>query len=130
MKVPPLLPRFVALPDGERFVPLEQVIAAHLGPARSRACTWSSTTRSGSPATPTSTLEEDEADDLLAAVEMELRRRRFGRAVRLEVEDGMPRACSSCSLRELDLDRGRRLARGRRSTSAACGRCTASTAPT
>src|SRR5215831_17867501 len=30
VKVPPLLPRFIALPDGERFVPLEQVIAANL----------------------------------------------------------------------------------------------------
>src|SRR5918995_1131381 len=30
VKVPPLLPRFVVLPDGERYVPLEQVIAAHL----------------------------------------------------------------------------------------------------
>jgi polyphosphate kinase len=30
VKVPPLLPRFLALPDGERFVPIEQVIAAHL----------------------------------------------------------------------------------------------------
>ena len=30
VKVPPLLPRFTALPDGERFVPLEQVIAANL----------------------------------------------------------------------------------------------------
>jgi polyphosphate kinase len=27
VKVPDLLPRFVVLPDGERFVPLEQVIA-------------------------------------------------------------------------------------------------------
>ncbi len=31
IKVPPLLSRFVVLPDGERFVPVEQVIAAHLG---------------------------------------------------------------------------------------------------
>ena len=30
VKVPTLLPRFVVMPDGERFVPLEQVIAAHL----------------------------------------------------------------------------------------------------
>jgi polyphosphate kinase len=29
-------------------------------------------------------LEEDEADDLLVAIEMELRRRRFGKALRLE----------------------------------------------
>ena len=33
------------------------------------------------------TVEDEEADDLLAAIEMELRRRRFGKAVRLEVED-------------------------------------------
>src|SRR6476469_6706642 len=31
VKVPNLLPRFVVMPDGERYVPLEQVIAAHLG---------------------------------------------------------------------------------------------------
>src|SRR5947199_2395449 len=30
VKVPPLLPRFVALPDNERFTPLEELIAAHL----------------------------------------------------------------------------------------------------
>jgi len=30
VKVPPLLPRFGVLPYGQRFVPLENVIAAHL----------------------------------------------------------------------------------------------------
>src|SRR5438034_1314823 len=30
VKVPDLLPRFVVMPDGERYVPLEQLIAAHL----------------------------------------------------------------------------------------------------
>ena len=30
VKVPPLLPRFVVMPDGERFVALEQIIAAQL----------------------------------------------------------------------------------------------------
>jgi len=84
VKVPPVLPRFVVMPDGERFVPLEQVIAAHLetlfpgmtigehDPFR--------VTRNADLA-----VEEDEADDLLVAVEMELRRRRFGSAVRLEI---------------------------------------------
>ena len=38
------------------------------------------------------TIEEDEADDLLLAIEEELRRRRFGEAVRLEVERSMPAA--------------------------------------
>jgi len=35
-------------------------------------------------------IEEDEADDLLLAIEEEVRRRRFGEAVRLEVERSMP----------------------------------------
>ena len=41
------------------------------------------------------TLEEEEADDLLVAVEMELRRRRFGRAVRLEVDGAIPTRCAT-----------------------------------
>src|SRR5207237_7747127 len=84
VKVPPLLPRFIVLPDGERFVPLEQVIAAHLPalfPGMRIEASWPfRVTRNVDLA-----LEEEEADDLLAAVELELRRRRFGRAVRLEV---------------------------------------------
>jgi polyphosphate kinase len=102
VKVPPLLPRFVVLPDGERFVPLEEVIAAHLDalfpgmdvleqhPFR--------VTRNAD-----LTLEEEEADDLLAAVELELRRRRFGRAVRLEVMPGMPAEVRQLLVRELEL---------------------------
>ena len=43
------------------------------------------------------TVEDEDADDLLAAVEMELRRRRFGGAVRLEVAGhDQRRRCSSC----------------------------------
>jgi polyphosphate kinase len=102
VKVPDILPRFVVLPDGERYIPLEQVIAAHLGelfpgmeveqhhPFR--------VTRNAD-----LTLEEEEADDLLAAVEMELRRRRFGRAVRLEVDAAMTREMREMLQRELDL---------------------------
>lgn len=36
VKVPALLPRFIVMPDGERFVALEKVIAAHLGEALPR----------------------------------------------------------------------------------------------
>ena len=50
------------------------------------------------------TLEEEEADDLLAAVEMELRRRRFGQAVRLEVEADISEEILELLPRELDLD--------------------------
>jgi polyphosphate kinase len=84
VKVPPVLPRFVVMPDGERFVPLEQVISAHLEilfPGMSVGEHFAfRVTRNADLA-----LEEDEADDLLVAIEMELRRRRFGRALRLEV---------------------------------------------
>ena len=54
-------------------------------------------------------LEESEADDLLAAVETELRRRRFGRAVRLEVDRDTPAAVRELLLEELELGGGRRL---------------------
>ena len=48
-------------------------------------------------------IEEDEADDLLLAIEEELRRRRFGEAVRLEVERSMPAATRALLLRGLGL---------------------------
>ena len=80
VKVPPLLPRFVPLSGGSRFVPLEQVIAANLPrlfPHMEIGQHYAfRVTRNAD-----LDLEESEADDLLAAVEIELRRRRFGRAV-------------------------------------------------
>jgi polyphosphate kinase len=103
VKVPPLLPRFVLMPDGERFVPLEQVIAAHLGrlfpgmrilghyPFR--------VTRNAEFA-----LEEEETLDLLSAVEGVLRmRRRSPRVVRLEVGPEMCPEVLDLLMRELDL---------------------------
>jgi polyphosphate kinase len=48
-------------------------------------------------------VDDEEADDLLAAVEMQLRQRRFGRAVRLEVDSGMPQGVRELLLRELQL---------------------------
>jgi polyphosphate kinase len=102
VKVPDLLPRFVVMPDGERFVPLEQVIAAHLDQLFPGMEVESHhafrVTRNAD-----LTLEEEEADDLLAAVEMELRRRRFGRAVRLELDDEMSTEVRELLQRELDV---------------------------
>jgi polyphosphate kinase len=102
VKVPPLLPRFVVMPDGERFVPLEQVIAAHLdrlftGMEVVETFAFRVTRNADL------TLEEEEADDLLAAVEMELRRRRFGAAVRLEVDARVTPEVRELLVRELDL---------------------------
>ena len=88
VKVPPLLPRVVALPDGKRFVLVEQVIAAHLDtlfPAMHVAEQHVfRVTRNAD-----LSVDEDDAQDMLAAVELELHRRRFGHAVRLEVAAGI-----------------------------------------
>jgi polyphosphate kinase len=102
VKVPELLSRFVVMPDGERFIPLEQVIAAHLDrlfPGMVAECHFPfRVTRNAD-----LTLDEEEADDLLAAVEMELRRRRRGRAVRLEIDTHMTDEVRDLLLRELQL---------------------------
>jgi len=102
VKVPPLLPRFVVMPDGERFVALEEIIAAHLSTLFPDMVIGEHfafrVTRNADLA-----LGEDEADDLLVAVEMELRRRRFGRAVRLEVAADMTADTRDMLIHELDL---------------------------
>ena len=102
VKVPQLLDRFVVMPDGERFVPLEQVIAAHLDrlfPGMVTECHFPfRVTRNAD-----LTLDEEEADDLLAAVEIELRRRRRGRAVRLEIDTNMTEEVRDLLMRELQL---------------------------
>jgi polyphosphate kinase len=103
VKVPLLLPRFVVTPDGERFVPLEQVIAAHLPtlfPGMDIEGQYPfRVTRNAD-----LTLEDEDAEDLLAAVEFELRRRRFGRAVRLEIDTSMTAEFRELLGRELDVD--------------------------
>ncbi len=102
VKVPSLLPRFVVMPDRERFVPLEQVIAAHLDQLSPGMEVLDSVafrvTRNAD-----LTVEDEEADDLLAAIEMELRRRRFGKAVRLEVEDDISAEALELIRDELEL---------------------------
>jgi len=102
VKVPPLLPRFVALPDGNRFVPVEQVIAAHLDtlfPAMSIAEHHVfRVTRNAD-----LSVDEDDAQDLLAAVELELHRRRFGQAVRLEVASGISADLLDMLVSEVDV---------------------------
>jgi polyphosphate kinase len=104
VKVPPLLPRFVMAADGSRFLPLEQLIANQLdslfpGLEVESVHTFRVTRNTDLD------LDEDEAEDLLAAVEMELRRRRFGRAVRLEISAGASHEVIGLLLDELELDR-------------------------
>ena len=102
LKVPSILPRLMALPGGDRFVPVEQVIAAHLhtlfiGMEVQEVAAFRITRNADL------TVEDEDADDLLAAVELELRRRRFGKAVRLEVDASMSDEMLQLLLRELEL---------------------------
>jgi polyphosphate kinase len=51
-------------------------------------------------------VDDDGAEDLLSALEQELNRRRFSRAVRLEIEQGMPDHLLEMLKRELQLEDG------------------------
>jgi len=86
VKVPETLPRFLQLGDGV-YVPLEATIAHHLPrlfpQMEISECAVFRVTRNADFEV------SDEADDLLEAVELQLRQRRFGDAVRLEVSDSM-----------------------------------------
>src|SRR4051812_6888326 len=87
VKVPKeVLPRFVPIGD-DTFIPLESVIARHLSELfpgmEILRHDFFRVTRDAD------FTVSDEADDLLRAVEDELRRRRFGEVVRLEVSSSM-----------------------------------------
>jgi polyphosphate kinase len=105
VKVPTVFPRLVPLPDGRRFVPVEEVIEAQM-PSLFSGMVISQVTCFRVTRNADLTLEEEEADDLLAAVEMELRRRRFGGAVRLEVQDTIAPKMLNLLVTELDLEPG------------------------
>jgi len=100
VKIPPILPRFVVLPDGERFIPLEQVIASHLDSLFPGMEVLGHhvfrVTRNAD-----FEVEEDEGGDLLMSIESELTQRRFGRVVRLEVHPDMPDEVLDLLMREM-----------------------------
>jgi polyphosphate kinase len=116
VKVPPLLPRFVVIenedhasgsfdpssadPYKARFVPLEDLIAAHLehlfpGMQVRQHHTFRVTRNEDLE------VEEDDAENLLHALEKELTRRRFGPPVRLEVEEDIDDHVLDLLVREL-----------------------------
>ena len=102
VKVPPLLPRFLPTDESSsRFVPVEQVIAAHLpdlfpGVEVLEASSFRVTRNED--------LEvDDDVDNLLQALELELSRRRFGTPVRLEVDDDTSDRVLELLVRELEI---------------------------
>jgi polyphosphate kinase len=93
VQVPSVLPRFLRLPGKEtyRFVMLENIIKAKLGALfpgyEVRRAHAFRLTRNAD-----IEIAEDEADDLLQVIEDEVRRRRWGDPVRLEVMADMPKS--------------------------------------
>ena len=103
VKVPPLLPRFIALAQ-RRFVPLEDVIAAHMGELFVGLDVLE---QHAFRVTRTRDLEidEDVTENLLQSLERELQRRRFEPAVRLEVEESISSDVLDRLVTELGIDR-------------------------
>jgi polyphosphate kinase len=103
VKVPPLLPRYVSLP-GDRFLPVEQLIAVNLGslfPGMEilSYCAFRVTRDNDLE------VREAEADDLLLAIQSELRRhRQRARTVRLEINPDMSSDVRDRLVRELELE--------------------------
>ncbi|MGH8905219.1 MAG: RNA degradosome polyphosphate kinase [Egibacteraceae bacterium] len=103
VKVPEVLPRFVTVGGVRAYVPLEELIAANLdrlflGMDVVESHAFRITRNADLE------LEEDEAEDLLMAVEQELRRRRFGALVRLEVAEDTSEHVVGLLQDELDVD--------------------------
>jgi polyphosphate kinase len=104
IKLPPSVPRLVRVGrEGARFVLLEELIAANVGELfprmRAGRCHTFRVTRDAD-----IELRDYEADDLLRSMEQTLRKRRFGKAVRLEVSHEMPREMVKYLATELELE--------------------------
>ncbi len=106
LKVPPVLPRFVQLPDDERgllrFIPLEDLISNHLdelfpGMEILEHHEFRVTRNEDFE------IEEDESENLIQSLEREILRRRFGPPIRLEISDDMDERTRQLLVRELGI---------------------------
>ncbi len=106
LKVPPVLPRFVQLPDDERgllrFIPLEDLISNHLeelfpGMEILEHHEFRVTRNEDFE------IEEDETENLIQSLEREILRRRFGPPIRLEITDDMDERTLRLLVRELGI---------------------------
>jgi polyphosphate kinase len=107
VQVPAVLPRFVQLPSdkGHVFLPLETVIRMHLsvlfpGMKIDSATVFRVTRNSDFE------IDDDEVEDLLKTIEEEVRKRRLGAAVRLEIEADAPPEVEQSLVAALDIDPG------------------------
>jgi len=106
VKVPPSLPRLVSVPggpDSADFVLLEELVEAHLSSLfpgmKIRGASAFRVTRDAD-----FDLREEEAGDLLRTVAENVRARRFGAAIRLEVDRRCPQTVRELLRSQLALD--------------------------
>ena len=101
VKVPKILPRWVGVGNGWRFLPLEQLITANveaLFPGLEiLGCHAFRITRNTD-----FEVDHEEAEDLLSAIQEEVRNRRFGAVVRLEVSPHLPPSIREVLLAEFN----------------------------
>lgn len=97
------VPRFMRVGKGDRFVPLEEVMAANLDMLfpgmKVVSCEFFRVTRNAN-----TEKDEEKADDLVSMIESELQERKFAPIVRLEVVEGMDPVHRGRLAAELDLD--------------------------
>ncbi|MFN0119925.1 MAG: polyphosphate kinase 1 [Blastocatellia bacterium] len=103
VKLPPNVPRLIPVGEGYTFILLEEIVAAHiesLFPGMEvLECQPFRITRDAD-----IEIEEDEAGDLLKSVERQLRKRRLGFCVRLEIATGMSAHMQGVLRRSLELE--------------------------
>ena len=106
VKVPPSLPRFVPVPgesEGSEFLLLEDLVEAHVSSLfpgmKIRGASAFRVTRDAD-----FDLREEEAGDLLRSVAENVRQRRFGAAIRLEVDSRCPETIRDLLSKQLALD--------------------------
>jgi polyphosphate kinase len=99
VKVPKILPRWVPVGEGWRYLPLEQLIAANIEALfpgiEILGCHPFRITRNTD-----FEVDHDEAEDLLSTIQEEVRNRRFGAVVRLELSPGLPHSIREVLLAE------------------------------
>ena len=106
LKVPPILPRFVQLPDDGsgrlRFIAIEDLISNHVAELFPGMEVLEHhefrVTRNEDVE-----IEEDESENLIQALERELLRRRFGPPIRLEITDDMDELTLELLVNELGI---------------------------
>lgn len=99
LPIPQQISRFVALPGGTRFLPMEELLLLHLG---SLFPGYRDTGHCAFRVLRDSDLEvEDEAEDLVREFETALKRRRRGQVIRMKVTVGAPEGLRALIMEEL-----------------------------